>query len=82
MVSAVVAHMKARYPKATVGEIRRALYETAYNPDEPGSWTKEYGFGIIQPLAADPPAREGVPVLNPRMVAGISAHQVVKHPLN
>ena len=52
MVSAVVAHIKARYPKASVGEIRRALYETAYNPDAPGSWTKEYGFGIIQPLRA------------------------------
>ncbi|MCY4086232.1 MAG: S8 family serine peptidase, partial [Actinomycetia bacterium] len=52
MVSGVVAHMKDRYPKASVGEIRRALYETAYNPDSPGSWTKEYGFGIVRPLAA------------------------------
>ena len=52
IVSAVVAHMKARYPKASVGEIRRALYETAYNPDAPGGWTKEYGFGIVQPLRA------------------------------
>ncbi|MDE0188508.1 MAG: S8 family serine peptidase [bacterium] len=52
MVSAVVAHMKARYPKASVAEIRRALYETAYNPDDPGGWTKEYGFGRIQPLQA------------------------------
>ena len=52
MVSAVVAHMKARYPRASVSEIRRSLYETAHNPTSPGGWNSEYGWGIVRPLDA------------------------------
>ena len=52
VISGVVAHMKARYPRASLGDIRQALYETAENPDKPGAWTPEYGWGIVQPLDA------------------------------
>ena len=54
VISGVVAHLKARYPKASVAEIRQALYTTAKQPgsDETGRWTKEYGWGLVQPLDA------------------------------
>ena len=52
VISGVVAHMKARFPKASVGEIRQALYTTAKNPDSgrTGHFTWEYGWGVVQPL--------------------------------
>ena len=54
VISGVVAHMKARFPKASVGEIRQALYTTARQPgsSQTGTWTKEYGWGIVQPREA------------------------------
>ena len=54
VISGVVAHLKARFPKASVGEIRQALYTTAKQPgsDETGRWTKEHGWGVVQPLDA------------------------------
>ena len=54
VIAGVVAHMKARFPKASVGEIRQALYTTAKQPNstETGRWTKEYGWGVVQPLHA------------------------------
>ena len=48
VVSGVVARMKSRFPKASVGEIRQALYTTARQPrigPRPATWTKEYGWG-------------------------------------
>ena len=54
IISGVVAHMKARFPKASVSEIRQALYTTAKNRDSgrTGHWTPEYGWGTVQPAAA------------------------------
>jgi len=54
VISGIVVHMKARFPKASVSEIRQALYTTAKNPDSgrTGHWTPEYGWGIVQPAAA------------------------------
>ena len=54
VISGVVAHMKARFPKASVGEIRQALYTTAKNRDSgrTGHFTWEYGWGTVQPAAA------------------------------
>ena len=54
VIAGVVAHMKARFPEASVGEIRQALYVTAQNPDSgrTGHLTWEYGWGIVQPLDA------------------------------
>ncbi len=51
IVSAVVAHMKARYPQASVAEIQHALYTTARLPYS-NAKTPEYGWGIVQPLGA------------------------------
>ena len=51
MVAAVVAHMKARYPEATVKQIVDALTETANNPQGAGK-TNDYGHGIVDPVAA------------------------------
>ena len=51
VISAVVAHMKARYPKASVTEIHQALYTTAWNPDSDRR-TPQLGWGIVQPLNA------------------------------
>ena len=54
VVAGVVAHMKARFPEASVGEIRQALYTTAVNPDSgrTGHFTWEYGWGVVRPAAA------------------------------
>ena len=64
VISGVVAHMKARYPNASVSEIRQALYATAKTVKfvspladpwvlgETGHRTPEYGWGIVQPLDA------------------------------
>ena len=54
VIAGVVAHIKARFPKASVAEIRQALYTTAKQPGsaETGRWTKEHGWGIVQPLDA------------------------------
>ena len=54
VISGVVAHMKARFPKASVGEIRQALYTTARQPGstETGTWTEQYGWGVVQPADA------------------------------
>ena len=54
VISGVVARMKSRFPKASVGEIRQALYTTARQPksDETGIWTEEYGWGVVQPADA------------------------------
>ena len=50
LVSGVVAHMKARYPRATQDQILSALFDTA---DPPGSgYSHDYGHGLIQPKAA------------------------------
>ena len=54
IISGVVAHMKARFPKASVSEIRQALYTTARNRDSrrTGHFTWEYGWGTVQPADA------------------------------
>ena len=64
MVSGVVAHMKARYPDATVRQIATALFRTAYNPDVDPRCRGEYtpaplkcrtddlGHGLVRPLDA------------------------------
>ena len=50
LVSGVVAHMKARYPRASHGQIVTALLDTA-DPLGPRNHT-DYGHGVIQPKAA------------------------------
>ncbi|MDE0168829.1 MAG: S8 family serine peptidase [bacterium] len=50
VVSAVVAHMKARYPQATVNQIMSALYTTA--DDKGQGRTDDLGHGIVDPAAA------------------------------
>jgi len=56
VVSAVIAHLIARFPDATYQEITDALYQTARNVDLFGNplsgRTNELGWGIIQPLDA------------------------------
>ena len=55
LVSAVAAHMKARYPQASGRLISSALRQTARNPDTNrtgGPKTNEYGWGIVDPVAA------------------------------
>ena len=55
LVSAVVAHMKARYPLATVQQIIDALQDTATHPipyQTLGTKTPEYGHGRIEPKKA------------------------------
>ena len=59
LVSGVIAHMKARYPKASISAIEDALYSTARRPSGlpnryPNSSGKsiEYGWGVIQPVDA------------------------------
>ena len=56
VVSAVIAHLIARFPDATHQEITDALYQTARNVDLFGNplsgRTNELGWGIIQPLDA------------------------------
>ena len=54
VVSGLVAHMKARYPDAAPAEIRKAIYDTARQPGSNRSRarTDDFGWGIIQPLAA------------------------------
>ena len=54
VISGIVAHLKARFPGASVGEIRQALYVTARNPDSgrTGHFSDGYGWGIVQPLDA------------------------------
>ena len=54
MVAAVAAHMKARYPQATPGLIRDALFETAVPPIpyRHGVKNSRYGWGIVDPVAA------------------------------
>ena len=54
VISGVVAHMKARFPKASVSEIRQALYATAQQPGSGGTgrWTPEFGWGIVTPAHA------------------------------
>ena len=50
LVSGVIAHMKARYPRATQDQILSALFNTA---DPPGSgFHPDYGHGLIQPKSA------------------------------
>ena len=54
VVSGVVAHMKARYPGASVAEIQYALYSTAdrTNDSSNDSYRNDYGHGFINPVAA------------------------------
>ena len=54
VIAGVVAHMKARFPKASVSEIRQALYATAQQPGSGGTgrWTPEFGWGIVTPAHA------------------------------
>ena len=54
VVSGVVAHMKARYPEASVAEIQYALYSTAdrTNDRSNDSYRNDYGHGFINPVAA------------------------------
>ena len=57
VVSAVIAHLIARFPDATYQEITNALYQTARHIDlfgNPLSNTRsnELGWGIVQPLDA------------------------------
>ena len=54
LVSGVVAHLKARYPDAAPAEIRKAIYDTARQPgsDQFRVRTDDFGWGVIQPLAA------------------------------
>ena len=56
IISGVVAHLKARFPTATLGEIQSALYRTAKNLDKEKNrgrqWTAEQGHGLVQPLEA------------------------------
>ena len=50
LVSGVVAHMKARYPRASHEQMITALLDTA---DPPGlRYDPDYGHGLIQPKAA------------------------------
>ena len=51
VVAAVVAHMKARHPQATIEQIETALYTTADDKGA-GKKTRDLGHGIIKPLAA------------------------------
>ena len=65
IVSGIVAHLKARFPAATVNQISEALFATAqlttdhrglYTVREDSEYaldrTDELGFGIVDPLAA------------------------------
>ena len=64
IISGVVAHLKARFPLATVGEIQSALYRTSKNLEKEENkeknkeenperqWTAEQGNGLVQPLEA------------------------------
>ena len=55
MISAVAAHMKARYPEASGYRIWSALKATARNPDTNrtgGPRTDDYGWGVVDPVAA------------------------------
>ena len=55
MISAVAAHMKARYPEASSYGIWSALKATARNPDTNrtgGPRTDDYGWGVVDPVAA------------------------------
>ena len=57
VVSAVIAHLIARFPDATYQEITDALYKTARHIDLFGNpltntRTNELGWGIVQPLDA------------------------------
>ena len=55
VVSGVVAHLKARYPDATVAEVQYALYSTADRKnDDPSyaSYRSVYGHGFINPKDA------------------------------
>ena len=50
-VSGVVAHMLNRYPRAAVGQVRRALESTARDRGGVGR-DDEFGHGIVDPAAA------------------------------
>ena len=59
IVTAVIAHLIARFPDATYQEITNAIYRTAHHPPfwegdppETGRYSQELGWGIIQPLDA------------------------------
>ena len=51
MVSAVLAHLIARYPNLGPDLIVQAMYATAENPNGE-VWTKEFGHGLVRPLEA------------------------------
>ena len=56
LVSGVVAHIKARYPQATVREIVQSLQDTATHPSgaqtDAHGRSDDYGYGRIEPEAA------------------------------
>ena len=59
LFSGVLAHMIARYPDATRDQLGEAIIETAHNPDtdagndpDGDGWTQNYGWGIVDPVAA------------------------------
>jgi len=76
-VAGVVAHMLNRYPQATVGEVRRALEQTALKPPDPkdavkypsGSWTPRGRVGddkiVVAPSQGPPTTEYGRGIVNP-----------------
>ena len=52
LVSSVVAHMIARYPQAEPIDIELALINTADNPSGPKNYNADFGWGIVNPVAA------------------------------
>ena len=50
-VSGVVAHLLNRYPQASVGQVRRALEQSARDRGDVGR-DDAYGYGIVDPAAA------------------------------
>ena len=59
IVTAVIAHLIARFQDATYKEITNAIYRTAHHPPfwegdppETGRYSQELGWGIVQPLDA------------------------------
>ena len=51
VVSAVLAHLIARFPETEPGLLLSALYVTAENPNGEGR-TNEFGHGVVKPLEA------------------------------
>ena len=61
VVSAVLAHLIARYPTLGPDLLVQAMFQTAENPNGE-AWTKEFGHGLVRPLKAIRWIENNVPI--------------------